>query len=79
MTIDALHRSCRLCDGRDDPAKGNQLLEVYGITIQLSTATNNSSMMKKVRQGVGSKYTVTRSCLFVQAVFVVVVVKHNHV
>lgn len=49
MTIDALHDSCRLPDGRDDPTKGNQLLEVYGITIQLSTATNNSTMMKEVR------------------------------
>ena len=48
-TIDALHDSCRLPDGRDDPAKGNQLLEVYGITIQLSTATNDSTMMKEVR------------------------------
>lgn len=48
MTIDALHDSCRLPDGRDDPTKGNQLLEVYGITIQLSTATNNSTMMKEV-------------------------------
>lgn len=47
-TIDALHESCRLPDGSDDPAKGNQLLEVYGITIQLSTATNNSSLMKEV-------------------------------
>ncbi|CAM9754437.1 unnamed protein product [Laminaria digitata] len=47
-TIDALHDSCRLPDGRDDPAKGNQLLEVYGITIQLSTATNDSTMMKEV-------------------------------
>lgn len=50
-TIDALHGSCRLPDGRDDPAKGNQLLEVYGITIQLCTATNNSVMMKEVRYG----------------------------
>lgn len=48
-TIDALHNSCRLPDGRDDPGKGNQLLEVYGITIQLSTATNNGTMMKEVR------------------------------
>eukprot|EP00904_Undaria_pinnatifida_P003786 jgi/Undpi1/13408/HiC_scaffold_8.g03067.m1 len=47
-TIDALHDSCKLIDGRDDPAKGNQLLEVYGITIQLSTATNDSTMMKEV-------------------------------
>ena len=48
-TIDALHGSCRLPDGSDDPTKGNQLLEVYGITIQLSTATNNSTLMKEVR------------------------------
>lgn len=48
-TIDTLHGSCRLADGSDDPAKGNQLLEVYGITIQLCTATNNNALMKQVR------------------------------
>lgn len=47
-TIDTLHGSCRLADGSDDPAKGNQLLEVYGITIQLCTATNNNALMKQV-------------------------------
>ncbi|CAN0180422.1 unnamed protein product, partial [Ectocarpus fasciculatus] len=47
-TIDTLHDSCRLANGQDDPSKGNQLLEVYGITIQLCTATNNNILMKEV-------------------------------
>ena len=61
-TIDALHDSCRLADGRDDPAKGNQLLEVYGITIQLCTATNNNALMKQVRAFCA--LCASRLCLF---------------
>jgi COP9 signalosome complex subunit 2 len=47
-TINELHRSCQLPDGSDDPSKGSSLLEVYGLVIQLCTATMNTTLMKEV-------------------------------
>ncbi|CAM9611892.1 unnamed protein product [Choristocarpus tenellus] len=47
-TINSLHDSCKLTDGTDDPSKGNFLLEVYGMTIQLCTATKDNALMKEV-------------------------------
>jgi len=41
-----LHASCRLPDGRDDPAKGTYLLEVYALEIQLCSATKDTARMK---------------------------------
>jgi COP9 signalosome complex subunit 2 len=46
--IDELHSSCTGADGKDDPAKGTYLLEVYAMEIQLCTATKNGSKMKDI-------------------------------
>ncbi len=45
--IQELHHSCQLPDGTDDTSKGNLLLDVYGLLIQLCTATRNSRLMRE--------------------------------
>ena len=46
--ISMLKSTCQRPDGTDDPSKGNYLLEVYSLEIQLCTATHNTVRMKKV-------------------------------
>eukprot|EP01084_Bolivina_argentea_P163092 283777_1 len=46
--IQELHRGCQLPDGTDDASKGNLLLDIYGLLIQLCTATRNSLLMKEI-------------------------------
>ncbi len=45
--IQELLRGCQLPDGTDDESKGNLLLDVYGLLIQLCIATRNSLLMKE--------------------------------
>ncbi len=44
--ITALKSTCQTVDGKDDPAKGTYLLEVYCLEIQLCSVTANSVRMK---------------------------------
>ncbi|KAG5187539.1 PCI domain-containing protein [Tribonema minus] len=47
-TIAELHRTCTGADGADDQSKGTYLLEVYGLIIQLCTATKDTARMREV-------------------------------
>lgn len=46
--VKELRASCQTPDGRDDPAKGTSLLEVYALEIQLCAATRNSARLKSI-------------------------------
>ena len=43
-----LLKACQDSEGRDDPSKGTQLLEVYALEIQMHTATKNTKKLKNL-------------------------------
>jgi COP9 signalosome complex subunit 2 len=45
-TLLALRRSCQLADGRDDPSKGSQLMEIYAQEIQMYTDMGDNARLK---------------------------------
>ena len=46
--ISILKKSCQTSDGYDDPTKGNSLLEIYCIEIQMCSIANDTNRMKQV-------------------------------
>jgi COP9 signalosome complex subunit 2 len=49
-TLAALRRSCQLPDGRDDPSKGSQLMEIYAQEIQMYTDMGDNTRLKALYQ-----------------------------
>jgi COP9 signalosome complex subunit 2 len=43
-----LQKACQDAEGRDDPSKGTQLLEVYALEIQMHTATKDTKKLKSL-------------------------------
>lgn len=41
-----MHKECQLPDGKDDPSKGNQLMEIYALEIQMHSARANFRKLK---------------------------------
>jgi COP9 signalosome complex subunit 2 len=46
--LTAMHRECQLPDGNDDPAKGNQLMDIYALEISMYSARNNNRKLKEL-------------------------------
>jgi len=47
-SLDKMHAACRLPEGSDDPSKGNQLLEIYALSLQLETFKQNNKKLKEL-------------------------------
>lgn len=45
-----MHRDCQLPDGSDDPSKGNQLMDIYALQIQMYSDTGHSRKLKDLYQ-----------------------------
>jgi COP9 signalosome complex subunit 2 len=43
-----MHKECQLPDGKDDPSKGNQLMEIYALEIQMHSARANFRKLKEL-------------------------------
>jgi len=47
-SLDKMYTACRLPDGSDDPSKGNQLLEIYALSIYMEDAKQNNKKLKEL-------------------------------
>lgn len=45
-----MHQDCQLPDGTDDPSKGNQLMDIYALQIQMYSATGHNRKLKDLYQ-----------------------------
>jgi len=43
-----MHKECQLPDGKDDPSKGNQLMEIYALEISMHSARANFRKLKEL-------------------------------
>lgn len=43
-----MHAECQTPDGRDDPSKGNQLMEIYAMEISMHSARANYRKLKEL-------------------------------
>lgn len=46
--VEELHSTCKLPDGSDDTSKGNELMKVYALAIQLAVARNDRDVQKNI-------------------------------
>jgi len=46
--LNAMHKECQLPDGSDDPAKGNQLMDIYALEISMYSARGNNRKLKEL-------------------------------
>eukprot|EP01108_Squamamoeba_japonica_P007821 TRINITY_DN6781_c0_g1_i1.p1 TRINITY_DN6781_c0_g1~~TRINITY_DN6781_c0_g1_i1.p1 ORF type:complete len:452 (+),score=236.24 TRINITY_DN6781_c0_g1_i1:125-1480(+) len=49
-TLSRLRTTCQLPDGRDDPSKGSQLMEIYAQEIQMATELDDTARLKALYQ-----------------------------
>jgi len=47
-SLDNMYAACRLPDGSDDHSKGNQLLDIYALTIQMEEVKQNNKKLKEL-------------------------------
>lgn len=45
-----MHKDCQLPDGSDDPSKGNQLMDIYALEIQMYSERGNTRKLKELYQ-----------------------------
>jgi len=48
--LSIMHKDCQLPDGSDDPSKGNQLMDIYALEIQMYSERGNTRKLKELYQ-----------------------------